>query len=227
MRLGSIVMALNRSIGLVAVTLGSVDVREGCARAAELGFDHFDATASDLDVLDADAVAALPLPIGDRISPYEARAGCTSMPLYERRGEDRFDEAVAMFRDQPGARLEPGPRSVADSIEKVEAIIDAVPGLRLTLDTGHVATWGEDPVRLLRHAGHVQLRQAAPGKPQLHPDDPEGVVDFAAVLAELERLDYAGLISIEYFDLPDMRMPLDDPVGHAVALRDHVRPLFR
>ena len=48
-------MALNRSIGLVAVTLGSVGVREGCARARELGFDHFDATADDVDGLDADA----------------------------------------------------------------------------------------------------------------------------------------------------------------------------
>ena len=46
-------MALNRSIGLVAVTLGSVGTREGCARARELGFDHFDATADDLDALDA------------------------------------------------------------------------------------------------------------------------------------------------------------------------------
>ena len=64
------------------------------------------------------------------------------MPLYERRGEDRFDEAVAMFRSVPGARLEPGPRSVAGSVAKVEAILEAVPGLRLTLDTGHVATLG-------------------------------------------------------------------------------------
>ena len=63
-------MALNRSIGLVAVTLGSVGVREGCAPRRELGFDHFDATADDVDGLDADEVAALALPIGDRISAY-------------------------------------------------------------------------------------------------------------------------------------------------------------
>jgi len=218
-------MPLNRAIGLVAVTLGPLDVRDACTRTAELGFDHLDAPASELDTLDAEALAALPVPIGDRISAFEPRAGCTTMPLYERRGEDRFDEAVAMFRDHPGARLEPGPRSVADSIEKVEAILDAVPGLRLTVDTGHVATWGEDPIILLRHADHVQLRQAAPGKPQLHPDDADGVVDFAAVFAELERLDYPGLMSVEYFDLPDMRMPLDDPVAHAVALAAHVRAL--
>ena len=218
-------MTLNRAIGLVAVTLGPIGVREACARADELGFEHLDPPVSELDALDADALAALPLPIGDRISPFEPRADCTTMPLYERRGEDRFDEAVAMFRGVSGARLEPGPRSVADSVAKVEAILEAVPGLRLTLDTGHVATWGEDPVLLLRHADHVQLRQAAPGKPQLHPDDADGVVDFGAVLAELERLDYPGLMSVEYFDLPDMRMPLDDPVGHAVALAAHVRAL--
>jgi len=218
-------MTLNRSIGLVAVALGPMDVRDACTRTADLGFDHLDAAAAALDELGPDAVAALPVPIGDRISGFEPRAGCTAMAPFERRGEDRFDETVAAFRDLPGARLEPGPRSSADSIERVEAILDAVPGLRLTLDTGHVATWGEDPVRLLRHADHVQLRQAAPGRPQLHPDDEGGAVDFAAVLAELERLDYPGLMSIEYFDLPDYGWPLDDPVGHAVALAAYVRAL--
>ena len=71
----------------------------------------------------------------------------------------------------------------------------------------------------------MQLRQAAEGRPQLHPDE-GGDVDFAAVLAELERLDYPGLVSIEYFNLPDYGWPLDDPVGHAVALATHVRELM-
>ena len=171
-------------------------------------------------------LAALPVPIGDRISAFEPRAGCTSMPLYERRGEDRFDEAVAMFRARtpaPASSRDPAASPTASRRSRPSST--AVPGLRLTVDTGHVATWGEDPVRLLRHADHVQLRQAAPGSRSCHPDDPDGVVDFAAVLAELDRLDYPGLMSVEYFDLPDMRMPLDDPVGHAVALAAHVRAL--
>jgi len=218
-------MTLNRDIGLVAVTLGPLDLQEACSRTAELGFDHLDVSMGMLDGVGDDELAALPVPIGDRISGFEPRAGCTAMAPFERRGEDRFDEAVTAFRNLPGARLEPGPRSSADSIERVEAILAAVPGLRLTLDTGHVAAWGEDPVRLLRHADHVQLRQAAPGRPQLHPDDEGGAVDFAAVLSELDRLDYPGLVSIEYFDLPDYGWPLDDPVGHAVALAAHVRAL--
>jgi sugar phosphate isomerase/epimerase len=217
---------VNNAIGLVAVALGRLDLREACARAADLGFDHLDASAAAIDALDPDALAALPIPLADRISGFEVLAGCTAMAPFERRGDDRFDETVELFRQHPGARLEPGPRSAADSIERVEAILAAVPGLRLTVDTGHVATWGEDPVRLLRHADHVQLRQAAVGRPQLHPDE-GGDVDFAAVLAELDRLDYPGLLSVEYFDLPDYGWPLDDPVGHAVALKAHVRALLR
>jgi len=34
-------------------------------------------------------------------------------------------------------------------------------------------------------------------------------------------------MSIEYFDLTDMGWPLDDPVGHCVALATHVRALMR
>ena len=212
-------------LGIVAVAFGSVAVEDAAQRAADLGFEHLDAGIGAIDRLDEAALAELPIPIGDRISGFEVRSGCTGMAPFERRGEDRFDETVELFRRHPGARLEPGPRSAANSIAKVEALVAAVPGLQLTVDTGHIATWGEDPVRLLHLAAHVQLRQAAEGRPQLYPDE-GGDVDFSAVLAELERLDYPGLLSVEYFNLPDYGWPLDDPVGHAVALASHVRALM-
>jgi sugar phosphate isomerase/epimerase len=214
------------SLDAHAVAFGSgTGIEEAAQRAADLGFDHLDASAPAVDRLDSAELANLAVPIGDRIAGFDVVEGCTSMAPFERRGEDRFDETVELFRNHPGARLEPGPRSAAAGNAKVEAIVAAVPGLRLTLDTGHVATWGGDPVPLLRHADHVQLRQAAEGRPQLHPDD-GGDVDFAAVLAELDRLDYRGRVSIEYFNLPDYGWPLDDPVGHAVALATHVRALM-
>ena len=104
-------MTLNRAIGLVAVTLGSHRSARGVRRAPTSSASITSTRRSaELDALDAEALAALPVPIADRISAFEPRADCTTMPLYERRGEDRFDEAVAMFRGVPGARLEPGPR---------------------------------------------------------------------------------------------------------------------
>jgi sugar phosphate isomerase/epimerase len=211
-------------LGVVAVVFGNVPVAEAARRAADLGFEHVDAHDRALDALDEDARAALAVPIGDRLSGMDMRDGCTSVAPVERRGEDRFDETVAMLRQHPGARLEPGPNTVLGSVARIEAMVAAVPGLRLTIDTGHVATWGEDPVQVLRYAEHVQLRQAAKGRPQLHADE-GGDVDFAAVLRELGRVGYGGRVSVEYFDLPDMGWPLDDPVAYSVALARHVRAL--
>jgi sugar phosphate isomerase/epimerase len=213
-------------VGVASVVFGGLGVQEAAARAAALGFEHLDVSDLALERLDDDERARLALPIGELISGPDVRPNCTAMALYERRGEDRFAEAVELFSRNPGARLEPGPRSVADSVEKIEALVAAVPGLRLTVDTGHVATWGEDPVRLLHLADHVQLRQAAKGRPQLFPDE-GGDVDFVAVLRELERLEYRGLLSVEYFDLPDYGWPLDDPVSHAIAMQAHIRALMK
>jgi sugar phosphate isomerase/epimerase len=106
-------------------------------------------------------------------------------------------------------------------------MMDEVPGLRLLVDTGHVADWGGDPLEMLEYADHVQLRQGRPGATQVHVDDPTGVVDFAAVLRRLDELDYRGRLSVEHFDLPDLGWPLDDPVGWATDLLHHLRVLTR
>ncbi len=91
----------------------------------------------------------------------------------------------------------------------------------MLIDTGHVADWGGDPLELLEFADHIQVRQGKPGQTQVHVDDPSGVVDFAAVLERLDDLGYQGKLSIEYFNLPDLGWPLDDPVGWATDLAAH------
>lgn len=211
-------------LGIVAVAFGGVPVTEAAQRAADLGFEHLDVHDGAFDALDQDARASLAVPIGDLIAGMTIRSGCTCLAPIERRGEDRFDETVELLHRAPGARIEPGPNTSAGSITKIEALAAAVPWLRFTVDTGHIATWGEDPVRVLHLADHVQLRQAAKGRPQLHADE-DGDVDFGAVLRELERLDYRGRLSVEYFDLPAMGWPLDDPLAYSIALADHVRAL--
>jgi hypothetical protein len=199
------------ALGVVGVTYGNVPIEAAARLAAEDGFAHIDAM---FDVPDS-----LAIPIGDRIS-LAPRAGCSSGPA----PKWTWDRTVETFRNTPGARLEPYRDSCVGSNEKVLAMLDAVPGLRLLVDTGHVASWGGDPIELLPYADHVQLRQGREGVVQARPTD--GTVDFAAVFATLTSLGYGGLLSVEYFDLPWPGFELNDPRGHAVELAEYLRPLL-
>jgi hypothetical protein len=204
-------------LGVVDVVFGmGTPAPDAARRAKDLGFAHIDVSAE----IDDD----LAVPIGDRMafpSPRPDRS-CPAPPD----GDGVWDKAVAAYRRAPGMRLEPWGGSIVNTVEKVRAMLDAVPGLRLLVDTGHVAGWGEDPAELLEFADHVQLRQARPGVVQAAPDDPRGDVDFAALFHRLAALDYRGLLSVEYFDLPDYGWPLADPVSYAVGLRERVAPML-
>ena len=197
---------------MVDVVFAPMPVPDAARLAAELGFEHID--------VDAGWDGELALPVGDRMAHPSPRPGC-SVPAPPA-GEGMWDRAVAAYRRTPGIRLEPWPGSIVDSVEKVKAMLEAVPGLRLLVDTGHVANWGDDPVELLQWADHVQLRQARRGVAQAL----EGDVDFRRVFERLEQVGYRGRLSVEYFDLPDMGWPLDDPPAFAVALFEEVRALL-
>jgi sugar phosphate isomerase/epimerase len=109
------------------------------------------------------------------------------------------------------------------SVDDVRALTDAVPGVRFLVDTGHVTAWGGDLLELLPFAAHVQLRDARRGTAQVAPG--EGDVDFAAVLHRLDDLGYQGVLSVEYFDLPDLGWPCPDPRSWARDLRALVAAL--
>jgi sugar phosphate isomerase/epimerase len=133
-----------------------------------------------------------------------------------------WERAVRAYRRCPGLRVEPWPGSIIGSIERVKALLAEVPGLRLTLDTGHVACWGEDPIELLPWSAALQLRQARRGVAQTL----EGDVDFARLLARLDAQGFEGPVSIEYFDLPERGWPNPDALGMALALAGELRPLL-
>jgi sugar phosphate isomerase/epimerase len=196
------------------VTLRPLGPGDAARRAAELGFDHLDLTS---DVGEDEPLA---VPVGDRFTMASPRAGYSSGAPPEAPGN--WGRAVKAFRRSPGANVEAWPGSIIDSVDKVRAFLAEVPGVGLLLDTGHVANWGEDPCELVPYAGHVQLRQARRGVPQAL----EGDVDFPRFVDRLRACDYTGLLSIEYFDLPELGLGLDDPLGHAVALAKQVRPLL-
>ncbi len=179
-------------------------VEERATRARDDGFEHIDPL---LGTDPASCPTAFPRP---------APGWCTTPAPAD--GPGRWEKTVERFRDAPGCLMEPWAGSVVGSTERVLAMMDAVPGLQLLVDTGHVADWGGDPLELLPYARHVQLRQGMPGSTQVHVDDPRGVVDFAAVVTRLQSLGYDGLCSIEYFDLPEHGWPLADPRAWALDL---------
>jgi len=204
-------------LGIMDLPFRPASPVDSARQAAALGFEHIDV------LVDVDP-ASLALPVGCPTAFPKPRPGWCSSPA-PADTPDAWDRTVRWFRAAPGALLEPWAGATVHSIETVRAMQDAVPGLRLLVDTGHVADWGGDPLELLEHADHVQLRQGRPGVTQVHVDDPTGVVDFAAVLRRLDQLGYQGRLSIEYFDLPEYGWPLDDPLAWSVALAQHVRAL--
>ncbi|HEY1466707.1 MAG TPA: TIM barrel protein [Acidimicrobiales bacterium] len=211
-------MTTERPLGIVSVAFGlDCPLPEAARRAQSLGFDHLDIA---IDRMADGAEEPLALAVGDRNGPVP-QTGCTCRltPGWT------WEQCVALLRRQPEVRVEPGPRSVLDSVAAIRAMCQEVPGLRITLDTGWAAFGGYDPLEVADLVGHVQLRQARPGHAQVHPDE-EGDVDFAAVIDGLHDLDYRGLFSVEYFDLPELGLPLADPIGHCVDLADRVRPLL-
>lgn len=187
-------------IGVVDITYAAYgDERARSERARDDGFAH-------IDVLLGTDASTLALPVGCPTAfPKPVDTWCATPAPPD------WDRAVRWWRAAPHALCEPHARSAVNSTEAVRAFLEAVPGVRLLVDTGHVANWGGDPCELLELADHVQLRQGCPGNTQLHVDDPAGVVDFPAVFARLDALDYQGKVSIEYFDLPEYGWPLADP----------------
>ncbi len=202
-------------VDVVYARRGGIEARARAAR--DDGYEHID------PLLGADA-ASLALPIGcpTAFPKPQPRWCATPAPAA---GAGMWERAVRWWRAAPGALLEPWAGAVVDSAEAVHAFRAEVPGVRLLVDTGHVADWGGDPCELLTLADHVQLRQGRRGHTQVHVDDPAGEVDFRAILDRLGALDYRGRLSVEYFDLPDNGWPLADPEGWARDLAAYLRAL--
>ncbi|HUI47514.1 MAG TPA: TIM barrel protein [Acidimicrobiia bacterium] len=207
----------DRPLGVVDVVYarrGDVIERSRAARAD--GFAHIDPLVGT----DPDALA---LPIGCPTAfPKPIDEWC-STPAPSARLDRAWERAVRWWRAAPHALMEPWAGAVVNSVESIRAFREEVGEVRLLVDTGHVADWGGDPCELLPLADHVQVRQGKPGSTQLHCDDPSGVVDFGALFRDLDRLDYRGRVSVEYFDLPDNGWPLDNPEQWALDLASRLR----
>ena len=151
----------------------------------------------------------------DGITTFAQKAGFDSVMLipghvHDELGqtpEQAFDTSAEELRAmvavaaQKGLRcnIEPCVGSLAEQPADAIRLVEAVPGLGLTLDYAHQVQLGlgHDEIAVLHpYAKHFHAKQSAPGQFQAKPD--EGVIDFARLVRKLKAEDFDGMICVEF-----------------------------
>lgn len=95
--------------------------------------------------------------------------------------------------------FEPHMDSVAQRPDQALLLLEAVPGLSVTLDFAHFVYQGiiwREVAPLLDHVAHVQIRQAS--RNILQTEHEKGTVNFPQVVQDLAEAGYRGALTIEY-----------------------------
>jgi len=164
--------------------------------------------------------------------------GITLLPgvIWDEVGPERsFEQSVSELRrlvpiaNDAGLRLsvECHLESVAEPPEKAVELIQAVPGLKLTLDYSHFVANGykpEDVHPLIPHAGHFHARQARDG--YLQSSHWDGTLDFPDIARRLTAAGYSGDVCLEYTWQEWRGANNVDVLMETILLRDQLRPLL-
>jgi sugar phosphate isomerase/epimerase len=95
--------------------------------------------------------------------------------------------------------FEPHMDSVAQKPEQARLLLEAVPGLSITLDPSHFVCQGiaqNDLKPLMDFVAHVHVRQAKRGVLQTAFDD--GTLNIPELLQDLQNTGYRGALTVEY-----------------------------
>lgn len=186
-----------------------------------------DPTALDRNLRELDAVTRFAEAMGIPtlfVLPGVSRPGRSPARLLE-------DSAASLREMLPVAQargltltVEPHVGSLLASPAETLALLESVPGLRLTLDYAHFACMGfpQDQIDVLApHAAHVHLRQARPGA--LQAKWGEGTLDFGRMIGTLRDSGYDGTLAIEYVHQSYMNTLYDDVLTETIRMRDLAR----
>jgi inosose dehydratase len=145
------------------------------------------------------------------------------------RGLDRLAEVARSMGMR--AAYHPHMGTVVQGADDVDALMGSTSALSLLLDAGHLQFAGADPLAVLRthgarvvhvHAKNVRPRVVAQAKARgwtfeqsvragvfTVPGDPDGGVDFVALVQALAHLEYRGWIVVEAEQDPAIANPLE------------------
>lgn len=120
--------------------------------------------------------------------------------------------------------VEPHLGSIIATPALAARLVQATPGLTLTLDYGHFTYQGIEDAAvqpLIVYASHFHARAARPTRLQAPLKD--NAIDYAVVLREMKRTGYAGWIGLEYVWIDWEHCNEIDTVSETILLRDHLR----
>lgn len=124
--------------------------------------------------------------------------------------------------------FEPHMDSAAMTPDQAKLLLEAVPGLSLTLDIAHLITqnisWPK--IRsLFEFAAHIQVRQASPK--HLQTTFKKGTLDIERLMQDLNEADYHGAITVEYMTTFGWHGMVEVSISsEVVQTRDALRQAF-
>ncbi|HEV3137262.1 MAG TPA: TIM barrel protein [Pirellulales bacterium] len=114
--------------------------------------------------------------------------------------------------------------SIASRPQQALELVKRTPGLTLTLDYTHFTKLGIADERiepLVAHASHFHARGACKGR--LQTSLKNNVIDYAGVLAAMQKVKYAGYVGIEYVWIDWEHCNEVDNLSETILLRDFFR----
>jgi sugar phosphate isomerase/epimerase len=117
------------------------------------------------------------------------------------------------------------PETTAEQPTDALRLLDCVPGLQLTVDTGHCAYLGlarKDMVPLLNRASHIRVRQGSKNRVQTLFE--AGKLDLRDLVEDVLELGYNGALSVAYVTKAgDFGAVKFDPIDESLKTRDALR----
>jgi sugar phosphate isomerase/epimerase len=120
--------------------------------------------------------------------------------------------------------VEPHVGSIAPTPERALALVDAAPGLEVTLDYSHFVRQGlvaEDADVLAPHARHVHVRGAS--RARVQESVRRNTLDFERIVGVLRDTGYDGYLTLEYVWLEWEHCHECDNLSETILLRDRLR----
>lgn len=146
-------------------------------------------------------------------------------------GATRFYDELMPCIERAEARgvdllIEPEPMLLIETCEQYLEFVGRLdsPRVGLNFDLGHAFCVGDDPVewipKLADQTRHYHIEDISAQRVHHHLVPGEGAIDFAPILAAIERTGYDGWVTVELYPY------LDDPDDAGRRALAHLRPLL-